>query len=142
MIDEARWRQARDLKVFGYIEACRAFYAAMRERDAGRWKELVSGLPHERPVVVDEVANVAVFVAPDCASCLSAIVINVDGGHSSRGSAFWQRILKGAIDAAIALAPLRVALIMSVSAQAGQKQSYIARRDSATGAVCLCAGRV
>jgi 3-oxoacyl-[acyl-carrier protein] reductase len=34
-IDEARWREAWDLKVFGYINMCRAFYAAMKERGAG-----------------------------------------------------------------------------------------------------------
>jgi 3-oxoacyl-[acyl-carrier protein] reductase len=34
-VDEARWRQAWDLKVFGYINMCRAFYAAMKARGAG-----------------------------------------------------------------------------------------------------------
>ncbi|MDQ2803555.1 MAG: short-chain dehydrogenase/reductase, partial [Pseudomonadota bacterium] len=34
-INEPRWRQAWDLKVFGYINMCRAFYAAMRERGRG-----------------------------------------------------------------------------------------------------------
>ncbi|NIO39948.1 MAG: SDR family oxidoreductase [Burkholderiales bacterium] len=34
-IDEARWREAWDLKVFGYINLCRAFYAAMRKKGAG-----------------------------------------------------------------------------------------------------------
>ncbi|MGD8476254.1 MAG: short-chain dehydrogenase/reductase [Burkholderiales bacterium] len=161
-IDEARWREAWDLKVFGYINLCRAFYAAMQERgsgvivnvtglaadrldtnyiagssgnaslnafsralgsnsfkdgirvvaispgavetqrlvtlmktkaekefgDAGRWREFVGGLPYGRPATVDEVANVAVFVASDKASYLSGIVINVDGGHSARGGAF------------------------------------------------------
>ena len=31
-VDEARWRQAWDLKVFGYINMTRRFYALMRER--------------------------------------------------------------------------------------------------------------
>ncbi len=162
MINEARWREAWDLKVFGYINLCRAFYAAMRDRgsgtiinitglaadrldtnyiagssgnaslnafsrtlgsnsfkdgirvvaispgaveterlvtlmktraekefgDASRWKEFVSGLPYGRPATVEEVANVAVFVASDRASYLSGIVINVDGGHNARGGAF------------------------------------------------------
>jgi hypothetical protein len=162
MIDEARWREAWDLKVFGYINLCRAFYAAMRDRgagviinitglaadrldtnyiagssgnaslnafsrtlgsnsfkdgirvvaispgaveterlvtlmktkaekefgDAARWKDFVSGLPYGRPATVEEVANVAAFVASDRASYLSGIVINVDGGHSARGGAF------------------------------------------------------
>ena len=34
-IDEPRWRDAWDLKVFGYINLCRAFYAAMRDRGNG-----------------------------------------------------------------------------------------------------------
>src|ERR1700732_235606 len=34
-IDEARWRTAWDLKVFGYINMTRRFYALMRERKKG-----------------------------------------------------------------------------------------------------------
>ena len=34
-IDEATWRAAWDLKVFGYINMCRRFYAAMRGRGHG-----------------------------------------------------------------------------------------------------------
>src|SRR6201998_68815 len=34
-IDEARWRTAWDLKVFGYINMTRRFYALMRERQKG-----------------------------------------------------------------------------------------------------------
>ena len=34
-VDEARWRAAWDLKVFGYINLCRAYYAAMRSRKKG-----------------------------------------------------------------------------------------------------------
>ncbi|HEX3954110.1 MAG TPA: SDR family oxidoreductase [Stellaceae bacterium] len=34
-IDEARWRQAWDLKVFGYINMTRRFYAQMAARKAG-----------------------------------------------------------------------------------------------------------
>ena len=34
-VDEKRWREAWDLKVFGYINMCRAFYAAMKERGGG-----------------------------------------------------------------------------------------------------------
>ena len=33
-IDEARWREAWDLKVFGYINMCRRFYALMKQRGA------------------------------------------------------------------------------------------------------------
>jgi len=34
-IDEARWRQAWDLKVFGYVNMCRAVYPAMKARGGG-----------------------------------------------------------------------------------------------------------
>jgi len=34
-MDEARWRAAWDLKVFGYINMCRRFYAHMKARQAG-----------------------------------------------------------------------------------------------------------
>jgi hypothetical protein len=34
-VDEARWRAAWDLKVFGYINMTRRFYALMREREKG-----------------------------------------------------------------------------------------------------------
>src|SRR5437763_1716015 len=34
-IDEARWRQAWDLKVFGYINMTRHFYALMAQRKSG-----------------------------------------------------------------------------------------------------------
>ena len=34
-IDEAAWRKAWDLKVFGYINMCRAFYTLMKARGSG-----------------------------------------------------------------------------------------------------------
>jgi NAD(P)-dependent dehydrogenase (short-subunit alcohol dehydrogenase family) len=34
-IDEKTWRKAWDLKVFGYINMCRAFYALMKNRGSG-----------------------------------------------------------------------------------------------------------
>ena len=34
-IDEKRWRTAWDLKVFGYINMCRAYYTLMKKRQAG-----------------------------------------------------------------------------------------------------------
>ena len=38
-IDEARWRAAWDLKVFGYINMCRRFYALMRGRGPRRHRQ-------------------------------------------------------------------------------------------------------
>ncbi len=46
-IDEDRWREAWDLKVFGYINMCRVFYAAMKERGHGTIIN-VTGLAAER----------------------------------------------------------------------------------------------
>ena len=34
-IDEAKWRAAWDLKVFGYVNMCRAYYALMRAKKSG-----------------------------------------------------------------------------------------------------------
>ena len=34
-IDEARWREAWELKVYGYINTCRRFYARMKTRGCG-----------------------------------------------------------------------------------------------------------
>lgn len=34
-MDEQTWRRAWDLKVFGYINMCRAYYALMKERGSG-----------------------------------------------------------------------------------------------------------
>jgi 3-oxoacyl-[acyl-carrier protein] reductase len=34
-VDEARWREAWDLKVYGYINMCRRFYAQMKQRGRG-----------------------------------------------------------------------------------------------------------
>ena len=34
-IDEAKWRAAWDLKVFGYVNMCRAYYALMKQRKSG-----------------------------------------------------------------------------------------------------------
>ena len=50
-IDEATWRAAWDLKVFGYINMCRAFYALMKARHAG--------------VIINVVGNAAQTHDPD-----------------------------------------------------------------------------
>src|SRR4029079_18586624 len=34
-VDEKTWRKAWDLKVFGYVNMCRAFYASMKKRGSG-----------------------------------------------------------------------------------------------------------
>lgn len=47
-VDEARWREAWDLKVFGYVNLCRAVYPQMRARGGGVIVNVV-GLAGERP---------------------------------------------------------------------------------------------
>ena len=47
-VDEARWREAWDLKVFGYINLCRAVHARMSARGAGVIVNII-GLAGERP---------------------------------------------------------------------------------------------
>lgn len=47
-IGEAEWRAAWDLKVFGYINMCRAFYAAMKARGQGVIVNVI-GAGGERP---------------------------------------------------------------------------------------------
>lgn len=48
-IDEARWREAWDLKVFGYINLCRAYFALMSARRQGVIVNII-GLAGERPM--------------------------------------------------------------------------------------------
>ena len=50
-VDEATWRKAWDLKVFGYVNMCRRFYALMKARKAG--------------VIVNVVGNAADTHDPD-----------------------------------------------------------------------------
>jgi 3-oxoacyl-[acyl-carrier protein] reductase len=47
-IDESRWREAWDLKVFGYINLCRALYPPMRSRGKGVILNVIGGAG-ERP---------------------------------------------------------------------------------------------
>lgn len=47
-VDEARWREAWDLKVFGYINLCRAAYSAMKARESGGVIVNVTGLAADK----------------------------------------------------------------------------------------------
>ena len=49
-VDEARWRQAWDLKVFGYINMCRAVYPVMKAKGGGVIVNVL-GAAGERPTV-------------------------------------------------------------------------------------------
>jgi hypothetical protein len=153
-IDEARWRAAWDLKIYGYINLSREVYRSMAARKTGvivniigvspfhptqknvagaagnaalmtfsqflgtgslndgvrvvainpgatetqrqvvrwkarakaafgdesRWRELTTGFPLGRLARVDEVADVAVFLASERASYVTGTMISVDGG--------------------------------------------------------------
>ena len=161
-IDETTWRNAWDLKVFGYINLCRAAYALMKEKGGGvianvtglaadrtdfsyiagtagnaslnaftralgsysledgvrvfavspgpvetdrlvtlmktrakadtgseeGWRDYLSGMPMGRAAKVEEVADVVTFLVSDRAAYVSGTVLNVDGGHGSRGGSF------------------------------------------------------
>jgi NAD(P)-dependent dehydrogenase (short-subunit alcohol dehydrogenase family) len=47
-LDDARWREAWDLKVFGYINMCREFYRGMQARGSGVIVNII-GLAAEKP---------------------------------------------------------------------------------------------
>jgi 3-oxoacyl-[acyl-carrier protein] reductase len=158
-IDEQRWREAWDLKVFGYINMTRRFYPLIKNNGGGvimnviglagvrvdrnyiagsagnasiigftnamgahaldegmrvlgvcpgavqterittmlksrakeekgdedRWQDYFSGMPLSRPALVEEVADVVVFLCSDRASWLTGTTINLDGGVANRG---------------------------------------------------------
>lgn len=48
--------------------------------DESRWKDMLSDLPFGRQAEVQEVADMVVFCASDCASYLSGTVIDIDAG--------------------------------------------------------------
>lgn len=47
-LDDARWREAWELKVFGYINMCREFYRGMQARQSGVIVNII-GLAAEKP---------------------------------------------------------------------------------------------
>jgi len=48
-IDDAQWREAWDLKVFGYIALTRAYYARMRERGGGVVINVIGAAANTKP---------------------------------------------------------------------------------------------
>jgi|TARA_B110000483_G_scaffold131345_1_gene157188 hypothetical protein len=62
--------------------------AALELGSEARWRDLLKTLPYGRAATTAEVADVVLFLASKRASYISGIVVNVDGGHSSRGGAF------------------------------------------------------
>jgi NAD(P)-dependent dehydrogenase (short-subunit alcohol dehydrogenase family) len=53
--------------------------------DENRWQDYFSGMPLNRPALVEEVADVVVFLCSDRASWLTGTTINLDGGVANRG---------------------------------------------------------
>ncbi len=63
-IDEARWRAAWDLKIFGYINMCRAYYALMKKRGSGVIVNVIGNAAQTRdPAYICGVAGNAALVA-------------------------------------------------------------------------------
>ena len=53
--------------------------------DENRWQDYFSGMPLNRPALVEEVADVVVFLCSERASWLTGTTINLDGGVANRG---------------------------------------------------------
>ena len=53
--------------------------------DENRWQDYFSGMPLNRPALVEEVADVVVFLCSERASWLTGATINLDGGVANRG---------------------------------------------------------
>lgn len=63
-MDEAAWRAAWDLKVFGYINMCRAFYAAMKAKGGGVIINIIGAAAHLKlPQYICGVAGNAALTA-------------------------------------------------------------------------------
>ncbi len=74
-VDEEAWRKAWDLKVFGAINLCRAFYALMKARGGGVIVNII-GNGGERPV-----SN---YVAGACGNAAVMALTRALGGDSHR----------------------------------------------------------
>ena len=53
--------------------------------DENCWQDYFSGMPLNRPALVEEVADVVVFLCSERASWLTGTTINLDGGVANRG---------------------------------------------------------
>ena len=53
--------------------------------DESRWEEMLSGLPLDRLIDADEIANAAAFLASPACGYVSGTVLDVDGGGHYRG---------------------------------------------------------
>ena len=88
VIDEATWRTAWDLKVFGFINLTRAYYARMRERRAGVILNII-GAAGSRPradYIVGSAGNASLMAFTQALGGASANhdvrVLGVNPGHT------------------------------------------------------------
>jgi 3-oxoacyl-[acyl-carrier protein] reductase len=73
-VSEATWRKAWDLKVFGYVNMCRAFYALMKTRKAGVIINVVGNAAdtHDPEYICGVAGNAALTAFSQSLGCVSA----------------------------------------------------------------------
>jgi len=73
-VSEETWRKAWDLKVFGYINMCRAFYALMKGRHAGVIVNVVGNAAdtHDPEYICGVTGNAALAAFTQSLGCVSA----------------------------------------------------------------------
>jgi 3-oxoacyl-[acyl-carrier protein] reductase len=73
-VSEATWRKAWDLKVFGYINMCRAFYALMKARKTGVIVNVVGNAAdtHDPDYICGVAGNAALTAFSQSLGCVSA----------------------------------------------------------------------
>ena len=73
-VSEETWRKAWDLKVFGYINMCRAFYALMKARHAGVIVNVVGNAAdtHDPEYICGVAGNAALVAFTQSLGCVSA----------------------------------------------------------------------
>ena len=93
-VDEATWRKAWDLKVFGYVNMCRAFYALMQKRKQGVIVNVVGNAAqtHDPEYICGVAGNAALAAFTQSLGSVSAkdgirvVAINPGpGGHRTAG---------------------------------------------------------
>jgi len=73
-VSEATWRKAWDLKVFGYVNMCRVFYALMKARQAGVIINVVGNAAdtHDPEYICGVAGNAALTAFSQSLGCVSA----------------------------------------------------------------------
>ena len=73
-VDEATWRRAWDLKVFGYVNMCRRYYALMKQRGHGVIVNVVGNAAdtHDPEYICGVAGNAALTAFSQSLGCVSA----------------------------------------------------------------------